>query len=106
MTKDVSKKYNRLIGIVSVVIPVVVALLFGVKLDVELPVFLPPIYAGTNGLTAVVLIVAVWAIKSGKRGLHEKLMKLAVTLSALFLIAASLKIRHENVCDAKISFEQ
>lgn len=86
MTKDNSKKYNKVIGIVSVVIPLVVALLFGVKIDVELPVFLPPIYAATNGLTALVLIAAVWAIKSGKRVVHEKLMKLAVGLSALFLI--------------------
>jgi len=32
------------------------------------------------------LIAAVWAIKNGKRSLHEKLMKSALVLSALFLI--------------------
>ena len=81
-----SKKYNRIIVLLSVAIPLVVAVLFGVKLDLELPVFLPPIYASTNAITAVVLIMALWAIKSKKKVLHERLMKTAVVLSALFLI--------------------
>ena len=81
-----SKKYNRIIVLLSVAIPLVVAVLFGVKLDLELPVFLPPIYASTNAITAVVLIIALWAIKSKKKVLHERLMKTAVVLSALFLI--------------------
>jgi putative membrane protein len=58
------KKFNKLITLVSIVIPVVVAILFRVKLpNVEPLSFLPPIYAATNGLTALLLIVAVWAIK-------------------------------------------
>jgi putative membrane protein len=80
------KKYNKLIVILSIAIPLVVALLFGVKIDVELPVFLPPIYASINALTAVILIVAVWAVKNKKLKLHENLMKTAIALSVVFLV--------------------
>ncbi len=81
-----SKKYNRIIVILSVVIPLAVAGLFGVKLDVELPVFLPPVYASINAITGIVLITAFWAIKNKRIELHQKLMKFAIVLSALFLI--------------------
>ena len=80
------KKYNKLIIVLSVVIPVAVAILFGVKVDVELPVFLPPIYATINGITALVLLLAVFQIKKGERKKHELLMKFAIVLSALFLV--------------------
>lgn len=81
------KKFNRLIAIVSVVIPIVVAILFGVKLpNVEPLSFLPPIYAAINGLTAVLLLVAVWAIKNGNEKLHQNLMTTNIVLSLLFLV--------------------
>ena len=62
---DAEKKYNKWIVILSIVIPVVVAVLFRVKLfdfgfDVEPLTFLPPIYATINGLTAVLLVIAVY----------------------------------------------
>lgn len=81
-----SKKYNRIIVVLSILIPLAVAGLFGVKLDVELPVFLPPIYAGINAITAVVLITAVWAVKMKNIVLHRRMMKTAIVLSALFLV--------------------
>lgn len=80
------KKYNKLIIILSVVIPIAVAALFGIKIDAELPVFLPPIYAATNALTALVLIVAFIAVKNKKIKLHEGLMKFAIALSVAFLL--------------------
>ena len=80
------KRYNKWIVILSIAVPLVVALLFGVKIDVELPVFLPPIYATINAITAIVLIAAVIMIKNGNRKMHERLMKLAITLSVLFLV--------------------
>ena len=80
------KKYNKLIVALSVVIPLAVAILFGVKIDLELPVFLPPIYASINGLTAVLLVFAVIAIKKGNKKLHERLNTLAIICSALFLV--------------------
>ena len=86
----VELKYRKWIIVLSVAIPVVVAILFGVKLkdfgyDVEPLSFLPPIYATINGITAVLLVTAVWAIKNGKRQLHENLMKTAIGCSVAFL---------------------
>ena len=88
---SLEKKYNKFIIAVSIVIPVVVAILFGVKLkdfgiNVEPLSFLPPIYATINGITAIVLILAVLAIKNGKRKLHEQLMTSAIALSIAFLV--------------------
>ncbi|MFS4418376.1 DUF420 domain-containing protein [Maribacter sp. 2307ULW6-5] len=81
------KRFNKLITVVSVVIPVVVALLFGVKLpNVEPLSFLPPIYATTNGITAVLLVLAVVAIKKGNQRLHQQLMSTCIALSVLFLV--------------------
>ncbi len=80
------KRFNRWITIISVAIPLVVALLFGVRLpNVEPLSFLPPIYAGINGLTALLLLLALWAIKNGKRDLHQRLMTSCIVLSLLFL---------------------
>lgn len=88
---NVDKKYNTLIVFVSVLIPIVVAILFSVKLkdfgfDVEPLSFLPPIYATINGITAVVLVAAVLAIKKGNRKVHERLMTFAIALSLAFLV--------------------
>ncbi len=81
------KRFNRYITGVSIVIPVIVAVLFGVKLpDVEPLSFLPPVYASINGLTALILIVAVWAIKNGKRQMHQTLMTTCIVLSLIFLV--------------------
>ena len=68
-------------------IPIVVALLFKVRLpNVEPLSFLPPIYASINGLTALLLVSALIAIKNNKRRLHEGLMKTAIACSLLFLV--------------------
>jgi len=80
-------RLNRIINVVSILIPLTVAALFGIRIpDVEPLTFLPPIYASINGLTAVLLIAALWAIKNGKRDLHQRLMTLCILLSLLFLI--------------------
>ncbi|NER12655.1 DUF420 domain-containing protein [Leptobacterium flavescens] len=80
-------KYNKWIKILSVAIPLVVAALFGIKIpNVEPLSFLPPIYATINGITAVLLVLAVIAIKNGKRVLHERLMKACILLSISFLV--------------------
>ena len=86
-TIDKEKKYRKLIIALSVILPLAVAALFGINEGnvVDLS-FLPPIYASINGLTALALVVAVFAIRSGKRRLHENLMKFAIGLSCLFLL--------------------
>ncbi|MEP2671368.1 MAG: DUF420 domain-containing protein [Cyclobacteriaceae bacterium] len=78
--------YKKLIITLSVAIPLVVALLFGVKVDGYDFSFLPPIYASINGVTAVLLLVALWAIKNKRIALHEGLMKTCLGLSATFLV--------------------
>ena len=85
-TSEKQKQYNKWVVILSVAKPLVVAALFGVKLDIELPVFLPPIYATINALTALILILAVYNIKKGNRKSHERLMKFAIVCSVLFLV--------------------
>jgi putative membrane protein len=77
---------NRLITVVSIVIPIVVAVLFRVKIDGYDFSFLPPIYATINALTAVLLVAALVSIKNGKRTLHEFFMRTCIALSLLFLI--------------------
>lgn len=81
------KKYNKVIVILSVAIPIVVAILFGVKIpNVEPLSFLPPIYATINGLTAIILVVAFVAIKNKNIVLHENLMTTAIWCSVVFLV--------------------
>ena len=88
--KELEQKYTKWIWILSITIPVVVAILFGVNLqklgyDVEPLSFLPPIYATINGITAVLLVWAVAAIKKGNKALHERLIKLCIACSVAFL---------------------
>src|SRR5210317_691115 len=85
------RKYRKVITALSIIIPIAVAALFGINLrklgfDVEPFTFLPPIYATINGVTAVLLVAAVVAIKKGKRKLHEKLNTLAILCSLAFLL--------------------
>lgn len=104
------KLYNILTAVVSVLVPVIVSLLLFLKWTADklvfdlrspnfepiillqgLPVakplmFLPPIYATINGLTAVCLVLAVYFIKNGKRRLHENLIKICIGLSLCFLV--------------------
>ena len=102
--------YDILIWVVSVLVPFVVALLLFMKWDYDqlvfdmripnsdpiilienLPIvkpltFLPPIYATINGLTAILLVLAVYYIKNGKRKIHERLIKVCIALSLSFLV--------------------
>ncbi len=86
-----AKKYNKWIIVLSIMIPVVVAILSRVKLqdlgfDVAPLTFLPPIYATINGFTALLLISAFVAIRKKNVVLHESLMTTAVWTSVVFLV--------------------
>ena len=88
---SLEKKFSKFIILVSILIPVVVAVLFSVKLkdlgyNVEPLPFLPTIYATINGITALVLVAGVLAIKKGNRILHQRLMTTAIALSVAFLV--------------------
>jgi len=85
------KKYKKIITALSVIIPLAVAALFGINLkelgfNVVPLTFLPPIYATINGLTALLLIGAVIAIKKGNKKLHEQLNTTAIACSLAFLV--------------------
>lgn len=78
--------YRKTIIVLSILIPLAVALLFGMpKIKGYNTSFLPPVYATINGLTALLLVSAVIAIRNGRQVLHERLMKTCIGLSALFL---------------------
>lgn len=85
------KRFKSSIIFVSILIPIVVAILFSIKLkdfgiEIEPLSFLPPIYAGINALTAILLVLGVIAIKNGNREKHKKLMTAAIACSVMFLV--------------------
>jgi putative membrane protein len=87
MNKKINKAYNAIIIVVSILIPVVVAVLSRVRIPNIAPLdMLPPIYAIINGATAILLVVAVMQIKRGNKRKHQVLMKINILLSLLFLI--------------------
>ena len=88
-TPVVEKKdpYKKIIIVLSVLIPVAVGALFGMpKIRGYDTSFLPPVYATINGVTALLLIIAVVAIRNGRQVLHQRIMKTCIGLSAVFLI--------------------
>ena len=73
---DQKLKYKNIIITVSLLIPVVVAILFRVKIDVAYSFdFLPKIYATINGVTTIFLILNSSCIRSKtlfeSKSLHE-----------------------------------
>ena len=72
---DKVKNTRKLIIVLSIVIPLAVAILFKVKIPGYDLSFLPPFYAGINGLTAILLIGALIAIKNKNISLHKTLIQ-------------------------------
>jgi len=85
-SETIDVKYKKLIIALSVIIPLAVAALFSIKIPGYDFSFLPPIYATINGLTAILLVFALIAIKQGKIELHKKLMTSCLVFSASFLV--------------------
>jgi putative membrane protein len=86
-TTQEETKFKPWIIILSIAIPLAVALLFTIKIpNVEPLSFLPPIYATTNGITAVLLLISLTAIKNKKIALHKRLNNIALILSIAFLV--------------------
>jgi putative membrane protein len=89
--KTLEQRFRLSIILVSILIPTAVAILFTVKLkdfgiEVEPLSFLPPIYASLNGLTALLLVMGVMAIKNGNKKVHERFMTMAIACSVVFLV--------------------
>ena len=81
-----SKKVTNLIKIVSIAIPIVVALLFRIQIKGVDTSFLPAVYAMINGCTAVLLILALIAIKTKDMRMHRALIRFCLILSLVFLV--------------------
>lgn len=87
MTNETPRKYKLLIWVLSIVLPLAVAMLFTVRIpNVPRLGFLPPIYATINGFTAVFLVLAVRAAVQGKRALHKRLIQTCIGFSIAFLV--------------------
>jgi putative membrane protein len=86
LTAKKSKNLRRLIVVLSIIIPLAVAALFGIHIKGIDLTFLPSIYAGINALTAVLLVVALVLVKKRKLKLHEQVIKVCMALSVLFLL--------------------
>jgi len=83
-------KYNRLINIVAVAIPVVVAILLGIRQKVDLgdwTKILPHVNAVINTLTALLLIVGLHFIQQKNVAAHRRIMTAAFVLGSLFLVS-------------------
>lgn len=87
--KQEYKGLNTLIMVISIALPIIVAVLFGVKLNISLPFdehILPMINAFLNGGAAVLLIGALIAVKSKNIVLHSRFIYLAMAFSLVFLL--------------------
>jgi len=83
------KKSNIFINTVSIVVPVVVAILLGLPAKLELGDWtrsLPHVIGGINSLTTLALILGLVFIKLKKINLHQSMMTISFGLGGLFLI--------------------
>jgi putative membrane protein len=83
------KKFQLAVNVLAIALPIIVAILFGVRLDIQLPFnvyLLPMINAVLNGGSAVLLLAALWAVKQGNIQAHTRLIYAAMALSILFLV--------------------
>ncbi len=84
------QKANHLINSLSIVIPVAVAILLGVRQKVDLgnwTTYLPHINGIINSLTAVLLLVGLYFIRQKNVIAHKRTMLTAFTLGSLFLVS-------------------
>ena len=85
------KKILRTITVISVIVPVLVAVLlflpYKISLSKDIVMALPGLNATINSLTSLLLIGALVFVKMGKLELHKKAMLSAVGLGAVFLLS-------------------
>lgn len=84
------KKANQLINILSVAIPIVVAVLLGIRQKVELgtwTTYLPHLNGIINSLTAILLLTGLYFIRQKNIAAHRITMLTAFTLGSLFLVS-------------------
>lgn len=83
------RKYERIINILAVVIPIAVAAILGIREKVELGAWtkvLPHVIGVINTLTAILLLLGYYFIKQKNRKAHRQMMGSAFGLGAVFLV--------------------
>jgi putative membrane protein len=87
----IENRYKFVIGSLSVLVPVVVAILLfmpnRLDLDQQIISYLPGFHALVNSATALVLLAGVYFIKKGNVKLHKQTMLVAFVLGCLFLVS-------------------
>lgn len=90
LTSARDRKFLTLVAVLSVAIPVVVAILFYMPKSGESNVdvsFLPAFHAILNSCTAIALVVGYIQIKKNRTKAHRTAMLVAFGLSAVFLVS-------------------
>lgn len=86
---EANKKNDQLINVLSAVIPVAVAILIGVQINIDLGActkVLPHVIGLLNSTTALSLVIGLIGVKNGNIGLHRKAMGMAFLQGAVFLV--------------------
>jgi putative membrane protein len=90
MLDSLAKLDKKVVNVISIAIPVVVALLLGIQQKMEMGAWtktLPHLNAVINGSTAILLLAGFIAIRKGHKDLHKKLMLSALSLGSVFLVS-------------------
>lgn len=90
LTTQNEKRNFAVIRILSIVIPIAVAILLGIRTKVDLGTWtktLPHINAIINSLTALLLVLGRVFIAQKNRALHSLSMRMAFLLGSLFLVS-------------------
>lgn len=83
------KRSKVFINTISIIVPLVVAVLLGIQNKIELGSWtrsLPHIIGAINSLTTFTLILGLVFIKSKKIEAHRRMMTISVALGAIFLV--------------------
>lgn len=84
------QKANRIINVLSIAIPVAVAVLLGVRQKVDLgswTTYLPHINAVINSATSLLLLLGLYFIRRRNVVAHKRTMLTAFTLGSAFLVS-------------------
>ncbi|MCC5612845.1 DUF420 domain-containing protein [Nostoc sp. CHAB 5834] len=94
------RKASRIINVLSIAIPVAVAVMLGVRQKIELgswTSYLPHVNAIINSITALLLLMGLYFIRQKNVAAHKRTMLMAFVLGSLFLVCYILyHITHES----------
>lgn len=94
------RKVSRIINILSIAIPLAVAVMLGIRQKVDLgswTSYLPHINAVINSVTSVLLLMGLYFIRQKNVLAHKRTMLMAFTLGSAFLVCYILyHITHES----------